>query len=98
MDDFLGGGEDVLGRTIVLFKFDDFGARKIFFEVEDVGEVGTTPRIDRLPVVANNADVTVFVYEEFDDVVLDEVGILVLVDENVAKFLLPFGTDVGMVL
>ena len=98
VNDFLRGGEDILGGAVVLFEFDDFGAREILFEVEDVGEVGAAPGVDGLPVVADDANVTICVDEEFDDMVLDEVGVLVLVDKNVVEFLLPFGADIGVVL
>ena len=97
-DNFLGGVENVLGGAVVLFEFDDGGTREIAFEIEDVGEIGAAPGIDGLPVVANDTDIAVLVDEEADDLVLDGVGVLVFVDEDVLEFGLPFGADVGMLL
>ena len=81
-----------------MFEFDDGGTREISFEIEDVGKIGTAPGIDRLPVVADDADVAGWVDEEMDDLVLDSVGVLVLVNEDVLKFGLPLSADVGMAL
>jgi len=44
-------------ERLVLFQKNDPGLRKIFFELEDVANVGSAPRVDRLIVVANGADV-----------------------------------------
>ena len=62
---------------------------KILVEVEDVPDVGAAPAVDRLVVVADDADVAVLAGEQLHELVLRAVGVLVLVDEDVA------GTSAG---
>ena len=96
VDDALGGLEDIAGAAVILLKLDDFGAGKVAFKVEDIGEVGAAPGVDGLPVVTDDADVAVAVHEAFDEVILDGVGVLVLVNEDVLELVLPLGADVGV--
>ena len=72
--------KDVAGAAIILLELDDFGARKIFFKIENVGKIGAAPRINRLPIVANHTNVAILVDEKFDELILDGVGVLILVD------------------
>ena len=55
-----GAFEDDLGGAVVLLEADGLGVRKVFFEVEDVLDVGTAPAVDGLVFVAYYADVAVF--------------------------------------
>jgi hypothetical protein len=41
-----------------------------------------------LVIVANDAEITVFGGQQADDAVLGVIGVLVLIDQNVAEFLL----------
>src|SRR5690606_1620486 len=52
-----GDGEDMAGRAVVALETDDRGAGKILVEAQDVVDLGATPAIDRLVVVADAADV-----------------------------------------
>ena len=49
--------QDVRGRAVVLLEPDDRRAGKVLFEAQDVGDLGAPPRIDRLVVVADAAEV-----------------------------------------
>jgi hypothetical protein len=62
----------------------------VLFEVEDVGDFGSAPRVDRLVVVADHDHVVVRGGQKTHQLELRFVGVLVLVDQNVAKALLPF--------
>lgn len=80
IDDFLGKFEDVGGGAVILLEFDGGSAGEIAFKIENVGKISTTPRVNGLPIVANDADVAVGVDEEFDDLILDKISVLVFVD------------------
>ena len=67
----------------------------MLFEVEDVADVGAAPRVDRLVIVADDADVSMRRREQPQELELRAVGVLVLVDEDVAKALLPLCEYVG---
>ena len=53
-------------------------------EIEDVPDVGAAPFVDRLVRIADDADVLVLGGQLADDPVLGAVGVLVLVDQDVA--------------
>ena len=50
-----------------------------------VGYVGPTEAVDALCIVANHADGRVWLGEERENAVLRHIGVLVLVDEDVAE-------------
>src|SRR5262249_40078367 len=56
-DQMRGGGEDVAGGAIIAFEPHHFGAGKIVLETEDVIDLGAAPAIDRLIVIADNAEI-----------------------------------------
>src|SRR5260370_5861016 len=55
-DEVRGGAKDVAGRTVIALQPDHGCAREIFFEAQDVVDLGAAPAIDRLVVVADAAD------------------------------------------
>ena len=57
-------------------------------EVEEIAHLGTAEAVDALVGVPDDADVAVSPAEKHDDFVLGEVGVLVLVHEDVGKALL----------
>ena len=95
-DQRIGGVENVLGRAVVLLEFDDDRLRVILLEIEDISEIRTTPPIDRLIGVAGDADVAIARSEEIAHAVLDEVGVLVLVDKNMLELLLVALEQIGV--
>ncbi len=84
-DQAVGRGEDVAGRAVIALELDHPGAGKVFFEVEDIAGVGATPGIDRLVIVADHAEVSLGAGQMLQHAVLGLVGILVLVDHDVAE-------------
>ena len=76
------------GRTVILLELDHLGLLEILLEVEDIRDVGAAPRVNRLIVVAHDHEVLVLGGEQVGDLVLDMVGVLVLVDADVAEALL----------
>lgn len=87
-DNGVGGVDDDLGGTVVLFEFEEVEVGVVAAEVEDVLYVGSAEGVDALCVVAYDTDVLVAGGEFFDDEVLGVVGVLVLVDHDVAEALL----------
>lgn len=93
LDECVGGVQNWFCRAEVLSEHDDLGAGVVFFEVEDVGDVGAAPAVDGLVGVSDDADIGDggFVFhagerrrgggEEGGDLELDGVGVLVFVDE-----------------
>ena len=57
----------------------------ILLEIKDVRQVGTTPRIDGLVVVAHDHDVAMLSREQLSERVLSVVGVLILVHQQVAE-------------
>ena len=84
------GGKDVGCRAVILFKLYRAAAGVIPLKLKDVPDVRPAPGIYRLVVVAHDADVLVFGGKVFCKYVLGVVGVLVLVNENVAEPFLVF--------
>ena len=84
-DEAVGRGEDVAGRAVILFEPDDRRAGEVLLEAQDVGDLGAAPRIDRLVVVADAAQVAARLGEQPQPFVLALVGVLIFVDEDVAE-------------
>ena len=87
--------KDMASRAVVLFELDHFGIGKILLEIEDVGDVGATPRVNRLVVVAHDHQVLVLGSEQICDLVLNVVRVLILVHADVAESLLVLFEHLG---
>ena len=85
LDHRVGGGEDRLGGAVVLLQLDHRGVGEVVLEIEDVADVGVAEAVDRLIVVADHHQVAVLGGEQLQQPVLGVVGVLVLVDEDVAE-------------
>ena len=84
-DERVGVCQDRGGRTVVVFEPHDLGVRPVLLESQDVRDLGPAPAVDRLVVVAHDAQVAMAAGERFDDLVLAVVGVLVFVDEHVIE-------------
>ena len=58
------------GRAVILFEPDDLRAGKVLLEAQDVGDLGAAPRIDRLVVVADAAQVAARLGEQLQPFIL----------------------------
>ena len=76
----------MLGRAVVLLQADDPRAGKLLFKAEDVGDVRAPEAVDALIIVAHHTDVLPRAGEQRGQPVLQGVGVLILVDEDVAEF------------
>ena len=82
------GAEDVRRAAVILFEADDLSPRKVALELQDVLDLRTAPRIDRLVVVADAGDVLALLREQPQPEILRRVGVLILVDHDVFEALL----------
>ena len=95
-DDGVGGVEHGLRRPVVLHQRDGGDVRERLLEVEDVRDVGAAELVDALVAVADDRDVAVLGAELDDELVLDPVGVLVLVDQDVGEALAVVGQHLGV--
>ena len=58
LNDGVGGRENIFGRAVVLFELEDLCGWIVALEVEDVTNIGATPTIDRLVLVADDAKIS----------------------------------------
>ena len=83
-----GGGENMRGGAIILLELDHRGFGKILFEAQDIGDFRAAPRIDRLVIVADAADVLAALREQAQPEILRAVGVLIFVDQDIFEPLL----------
>ena len=84
----VGGAQDVTRGAVVLLQLDGLAVFKVLLEVQDVGDIGAAPAVNGLVVVTHDHEVLVLGGQQVGDLVLDVVGVLILVDANVAEALL----------
>ena len=84
----VGRVQDVAGGAVVLLQADGAGVRVVLLEVQDVLDVGATPGVDGLVVVADDHEVSELGGQQVGDGVLDVVGVLVLVDADLEEAVL----------
>lgn len=97
-DQRVGGGEDLLGRAVVLLEPDGLGGGVVLLELQDVLDVGPPPAVDGLVGVAGARDVLVLGRQRVGDHELGVVGVLVLVDHDVLVPFAQLGDHVGVFL
>ena len=97
LDDGVGRIHDVLRGTVVLLQLEDARARIVALEIEDVLDVGATETVDALRIVAHHADILVKSRQPLDNQILREVGILILVDEDILEPVLIFEQRLGRI-
>src|SRR5690606_28077349 len=81
----IGGIENVPIRAIVLFEPNDVALRIVAFEVGHIADVGAPKRIDGLVVVAYGKDRSTATRKQANPFVLQRVGVLEFVDENMPE-------------
>ena len=76
-------------RAVVLLQLDHLQLRVVGLQVAQVLHVGAAPRVDRLIVVADRGEGAAAAGQQLHDLVLAAVGVLVLVDQQIAQPALP---------
>ena len=87
-DQRVGGLEDNAGRAVVLFQAQGARAGKIFLEALQIFDARTAPAVDRLIVVTDDSDVRITARKHPQPGVLDGIGVLEFVDQNMLEALL----------
>ncbi len=89
LNDRVGRREDGLSRAVILFELENLRGRIVALEVEDVADIGAPPAINRLVLVTDDAEISAQRRECLHQQILDAIGILVLVDQQVMRAPLP---------
>src|SRR4051812_31320724 len=84
------------GRTVILFEPDDLSAGEVPLEAENVSDLGAAPGVDRLIVITDAAQVAARLGEQFQPFILGAVGVLIFVDQQIAKAVAIGGEDIRM--
>jgi len=84
-DECVGGFQDVAGGAVVLLQLDDPGAGEILLEAQDVLDLGAAPGVDGLVVVTHHEGDAVRAGQHAHRGILDGVGVLELVHQDVAE-------------
>src|SRR6476469_3907125 len=69
-DQPIGSGEDVRCRAVILLQADDPCAGKVLLETENVRDLRPAPRVDRLVVIADAAEVPLRLSEKLQPFIL----------------------------
>ncbi len=96
-DQLVGGLEDAAAGTVVLFQLDHLQAGEVALQAHQVLGAGAAPGIDRLIVVPHHREGGAHPHQQLDQFVLGLVGVLVLVDQQIAHLVLPLLQGVRVV-
>ncbi len=89
--------KDVAGRAVILLQTNGLRAGEIIEEALDVLYLGPAPAVDRLVIVADNHHLTGIARQQTNPGVLNVVGILEFVHQDVSKPLAIVLQDVRLV-
>ena len=96
-DHRVGGFQDGAGGAVVLLQANGAGIREVAAEFVDVLDLGAAPAIDGLVVVTDDSDRIVLVRQQPQPGVLNTVGILEFVHQNVPEAALIVATQILVV-
>src|SRR5688572_28639071 len=91
-DDSVRRIQDMPCASVVLFEFYDGTIFVVLFEPQDIAEIRTPPTVYTLPVITDHSEIPLLAHKQLDELVLCRVGILILIDHDVGKVLLPLFT------
>ena len=83
-DNSVGGIKNDAGAAVVLFQSNDHSAAELLLKRKDILNSGTTELVDALVIITDNAQVAVTACQQADQQVLGVVGILILIDHDIA--------------
>ena len=80
----IGRIEYRLCRAVILFEEDRLGRREIMLKFKDVPNIRLPKSVNALCIIADNADILLFLGQKADQVELKRIRILILIDQNVS--------------
>ena len=92
----IGHAQDAPAATVVLFQLDDFELRVVARKFGQVLRIGTTPGIDALVVITHRREHAALSCQRAHQSVLRGIGVLVLVQQQIADAFLPVGAQFGI--
>ena len=87
-DHRVGCVQYVLGGAVILLQADHHGVRVDLFKIQDISDVGAAEFIDRLVIVAYDAEIFVLAGKKADQLELGGIGILIFVHHDIAEAVL----------
>ena len=85
LDQAIGDVDDIGGRAIVFPELIDHGTGECTAKAEDILDHGSAEGVDALCIVAYDGEDGVGTLQLLDDLILYPIGVLILVDKDVAK-------------
>src|SRR3546814_2087018 len=82
------GGQDLRGRAVILREPDHRRAGEILVEAQDIRDLRAAPAVHRLVVVTDDTDILARLREQAEPEILDGVGVLIFVDEDIFEAVL----------
>ncbi|MNS69804.1 hypothetical protein D3C72_1031320 [compost metagenome] len=95
---YVGALEDAPLGAIVLFQLDELEAGEILVQQHQVLRLGTAPGVDGLIVIPHHGEAGPLADDLLHQLVLAGVGVLILIDQQVADLVLPAGPHLLVVL
>ena len=90
--------QNVRRRTVVAFQPNQSRVRKILLKAQNVADFRPAPRVNRLIVVADTAQVVMIPRQQTKPEILNNVGVLVFVNQNIAELPLKSFQHIGIFL
>ena len=94
-DHRVGRVQDILGGPVILLQPDYQGIGIVFLEIQDVADIRPAEPVDGLVVIADHAQIPVFLCQKPDQLELGRIGILVLIHHDIDKAVLVVLQDLG---
>src|SRR4030043_1839678 len=89
--DMAGCLENVLRGAIILFQGENFSLRKVLLKIQNISYLCASPAVDGLVIVSDHTDILMGLDHLSDELILNQVGILKLINHHItAEFLISF--------
>ena len=80
--------QNILRGTVILLQFNDLRIREYMLKTQNIFNIRPAEFVDRLVIIADNAEIAVFCRQKAHKAELNRVGILILIDHDIAELLL----------
>jgi hypothetical protein len=80
----VGSLKNVLSGAIILLQGDDFSFWKVLLKIQNISNLCSSPAVDGLVIISDHTDVPMGFHHLFDELILDQVGILKFIHHHIA--------------